>query len=246
MKHDTIFGVRYPTLLLLHGWTSLPETKQKWQPFVQALEKIGCPVVFLPLPGLTAPLEESWDLDAYVTWLESKVVKYSSYIVLGHSFGGQIATKFSSRNQVGQRGLILVDSSGIPDRRIKSKLKRWTFFLLAKVGKQIPFAHTCKPLLYRLARERDYISATPKQKTTMRKVIREDLSKIAQMISVPTLLIWGAKDATTPIAMAQELLRYIPNSRLAVIEGARHSPQYTHVEAVVANIKKWLEHHFAE
>jgi pimeloyl-ACP methyl ester carboxylesterase len=52
-----------------------------------------------------------------------------------------------------------------------------------------------------------------------------DLSKRLPEIKVPVQLIWGADDPLFPIAHAARAHALINNSRLAVIEGAGHTPQ---------------------
>jgi pimeloyl-ACP methyl ester carboxylesterase len=52
-----------------------------------------------------------------------------------------------------------------------------------------------------------------------------DLSKRLNEIKVPVQLIWGAKDPLFPVAHAAKAHALIDDSRLAVIEGAGHTPQ---------------------
>ena len=52
-----------------------------------------------------------------------------------------------------------------------------------------------------------------------------DLSKRLHEIRVPVQLIWGADDPLFPVVHAAQAHALIKNSRLAVIEGAGHTPQ---------------------
>ena len=52
-----------------------------------------------------------------------------------------------------------------------------------------------------------------------------DLSKRLAEIKVPVQLIWGDNDPLFPLAHAANAHRLIPHSRLAVLEGAGHTPQ---------------------
>jgi len=52
-----------------------------------------------------------------------------------------------------------------------------------------------------------------------------DLSKRLGEIKVPVQLIWGDNDPLFPLAHAANAHRLIPRSRLAVLEGAGHTPQ---------------------
>ena len=44
-------------------------------------------------------------------------------------------------------------------------------------------------------------------------------------VVVPTLVIWGDRDATTPLAQGQRLTRLIAGAELAVMPGVGHMPQ---------------------
>lgn len=227
-------------VVIFHGWTSLPETEQKWQPFVQLFTAAGFETHFVPIPGLTQPLEESWTLDQYVSWAHKIVQSYQSAVVIGHSFGGQIALKLAHDHPEQVRSLVLIDSSGVPDNRWQKRLKRAVFWVLAKIGKQLPLPSSARKLLYVLAGERDYFQANKQQQQTMRRVIREDLRQLASELKTPTLLVWGEADQTTPLWMGQQLAARIPNSQLNTIAGARHSPQYTHAKQTAQGIIDWL------
>lgn len=228
-------------ILILHGWTSSDQTKDKWQPLIKLLEEKKYSVRLLLLPGLTQPLNESWDLEQYVEWLDTQVLTNKQVIIIGHSFGGQLAIKYAAHNPEHLKWLILIDSSGVPDNRWQKKLKRLVFLTLAKIGKNLPQKKFLKKLLYRLAGERDYYQATEKQKATMRLAIRTDIREEASKIKIPTLLLWGENDQTTPIFMGETLAKLMQNSHLQTIPNARHSPQYTHPRQVAAIIHKWLQ-----
>jgi pimeloyl-ACP methyl ester carboxylesterase len=43
--------------------------------------------------------------------------------------------------------------------------------------------------------------------------------------SVPTLLVWGARDSLATMKQAQALQKWIPGARFVTIEDAGHMPQ---------------------
>jgi len=233
--------VKDTQILILHGWTSSDQTKDKWQPLIKLLEEKKYSVRLLLLPGLTQPLSESWDLEQYVKWLDAQVSVNKQVIIIGHSFGGQLAIKYAAHHPEHLKCLLLIDSSGVPDNRWQKKLKRLVFLTLAKVGRNLPQKKFLKKLLYRLAGERDYYQATEKQKATMRLAIRTDIREEASKIKIPTLLLWGENDQTTPIFMGKTLAMLMQNSQLQIIPNARHSPQYTHPMQVTSIFHNWLQ-----
>jgi pimeloyl-ACP methyl ester carboxylesterase len=52
-----------------------------------------------------------------------------------------------------------------------------------------------------------------------------DLTKRLSELKIPVQLIWGADDPLFPVAHAARAHSLIKRSRLAVIEGAGHTPQ---------------------
>jgi pimeloyl-ACP methyl ester carboxylesterase len=57
---------------------------------------------------------------------------------------------------------------------------------------------------------------------TLRLLGRHDASDLLHRIHVPTLVVTGTRDLFTPLATAEEMVRSIPDARLAVIEGGTH------------------------
>lgn len=227
------------TVYLLHGWAIDPKNEQKWATLRNSLQKQRIQSVFIPIPGLDTPLENPWSLDDYVVWLEATLPD-KPVILLGHSFGGQLAVRFTARYKERIEKLILVDSSGIIDRSLKKAIKRSVFKFAAKIGGflgQVPYA---RAFLYKLARERDYYSAPPVMRETMSRVLDDEILDDIAQVDSETLIIWGEHDRATPLSNTQQLLN-IPKSKLHIISQARHSPQFTHPEPVAKLVAEFIE-----
>jgi pimeloyl-ACP methyl ester carboxylesterase len=59
--------------------------------------------------------------------------------------------------------------------------------------------------------------------TTRTSSMATDRARYAKL-AIPTMVLWGAKDAITPIAQGQDLARLIPGARLEVLPMAGHIP----------------------
>lgn len=237
-------------ILILHGWSYSTE---RWLPFVQLMKNKGLHPKLLEIPGLTTPIDKPWTLDDYVEWLRKKIGKTSpgdrgrlapglagrpreKVILIGHSNGGRLALAFGLKYPANLKQLILIDSAGIRHGGGLMELKRFLFRGLAKVGRKVTTATRARNVLYKLARANDYKDATPQMRETMVNLISTDLAPQLNKVSVPTLIIWGAEDKTTPLSQGKLMHRLIPNSRFYVVKGARHSPQFTHPEEVCKKI----------
>jgi len=229
-----------PLIYILHGWSPRQSTLKMWKPFLKLLDDAGYQSKYLKIPGLSQELNETWDMSNYLDWLEVKLNDKKDLILLGHSFGARLWINFCSRNSNNVKKLILIDAGGIRDQSIKSQIKRKTFWLAAKIGKKIFKGDFFRKLLYKLARERDYLEASPGLRKTLSNVLSKDVTPLLDKVKCKTLIIWGKNDRVTPISNAYTMNKLIKNSQLKLIEEGRHSPQFTHPEKVFKLVDKFL------
>ena len=242
-------------IFILHGWTYSIE---KWNPFVKLLKQKGIEVNILKIPGLTDKLDKVWELNDYVEWLKQKIDNQevnnltmkqfnNKVILIGHSNGGRIAVAFTNRYPEKVENLILIDSAGIYHNELPLRIKRVVFKTIAKIGAQAfgkarladrrgGIKKVLRDLLYKIARESDYKNSDENVKQTMVNLISTDLEPILPKIKIPTLIIWGSQDRITPVSDGMLMNSLIKNSKLEIIENARHSPQFTHPEQVAETI----------
>lgn len=225
-------------IVILHGWTYSIEM---WEPFLKILEEKSVDYEVLKIPGLTAPLSRVWTLDDYESWLAQQVTSHKSpVVILGHSNGGRIAAAFAGKYPQRISKLILIDSAGIIHRNFNTVLKKTVLGTAAKIGKRVMNSDSIRNLFYRMIGEQDYNMADPILKKTMVNLISQDLTSIFSRIKVPTLITWGQDDTITPLSDGRKINELISNSRLEVIENAKHSPQFTHPNVVAEIILKFL------
>lgn len=233
------------TIFILHGWAvrGAEDNKKMWQPFLDQLEKSNLKVHFLKIPGLSASLNEVWDLDNYLAWLNKEISEKSAgqkIILLGHSFGGQLSIKYTATNSQKVKKLILLDSSGIKDMSLKSVLKRTVFLIISKLGKLVFKGEFFRNILYKLAREADYKNASPLLRKTMANVLNQQITAFLPEINCPTLVLWGEFDKVTPVKNAFKMNKLIDKSKLVFIKNGRHSPQFTHPTETADEVMKFL------
>jgi len=204
------------------------------------LREAGTEYRFLKIPGLSSSLEEVWHLGDFVSWVEQEVADLEHIILIGHSFGGQVAVRFVALHPEKVAQLVLIDPAGVRSRTLKARLKRLVFGGAAKLGKPIFRADIFRKLLYKVAREKDYLTASPALRPTLRNVLEEEIIADLPMVACPTLIIWGAHDTATPLSHAEIFHQRIKNSQLHVLPGAKHSPQFTHTQEVARLVKQFL------
>lgn len=235
--------------LIVHGWTYSTE---KYKKIAKLLTNYGIPTKILNVPGLTEEIDKPWTIDDYVEWLRQKIetkgfnneaMKQSNndVILIGHSNGGRIALNFAIKYPQKLDRLILIDSAGIKHDELHVKIRLLFFYVLAKIGKKMFYSKTLKNLLYKMASASDYNLANPHVKKTMTNLIESDSSLNFAKIKSPTLIIWGENDKVTPLSDGKVIHKLIPNSKLYIVKGAKHSPHYTHAEEVGEIMLKYLK-----
>lgn len=214
------------TLIILPGWGGNSET---WKQFISLAEKhfrVLC--VNLPCFGDEPCPDDVWGTGEYADFVYKKIIEtgISDLIVLGHSFGGQIAVRLVSEHPELFSHLVLVGAAVI---RPKRPLRRLLFWLVAKTGKllfRLPIVEQgsafAKKVLYRLAASPDYLETSRIKRDIFRKVIREDGQKFLGQITVPTTVIWGARDRYTPLRYGKKIAGRIPGATLDIVPDGKH------------------------
>ena len=73
--------------------------------------------------------------------------------------------------------------------------------------------------------------------------LQTDWEPHLRRIDAPTLVIWGARDAITPIALGHQIAAVVPGARLITLAGAGHNPMWEFAEAFNAEVLRFLADH---
>lgn len=217
-------------MIVLHGWGSNKNLmKQSFAPYMDSFRHI-----YIDLPGFgnstcNIPLHTS-DVARIVELLMIHM-NASKDIIVGHSFGGKVATLLEPSV------LVLLSSAGIvrpKSFKIKAKIA------LFKVMKHLGFA---KLRSFFVAEDAKSLSEPMYQ--TFKNVVDEDFTPYFSEYKGKALLCWGDKDTATPLSSAEKIDALIPDSTLVVYEGD-HYFFMQHAQSVSKNIEetflKTLEH----
>ena len=231
-----------PVVMLLHGWGGSLHGFDLLVPNLVTNHR----VIRLDLPGFggTEAPSETWNLDDYINFVKSFVQKLDLKIdvLVGHSFGGRISIKGLASGGLTANKLILIGSAGLAKSQT---LRNQILKGLTKIGNLVSYLpplifwrQQLKRKLYR-AIGSDYLDAGVLKQTYL-KIIAEDLSDVAPKVATPTLLIWGEKDVTTPLADGRRLATLIPHSQLEIIKDADHDVHQQKPNEVSELINKFL------
>ena len=183
-------------LLILHGWG---DSLRAFDLVTEALSK-NFQLILLDLPGFgqSSSLPHPFTLDDYAQTVEKflTALEINEVSVLGHSFGGAIAVKLAIfSNKV--RRLVLEDSSGIRNKSLSIKLKIYIYKILKLI-----LSERYREKLRHILGSSDYRDAGV-LRSTLVKIVSEDLQHVASKIAIPTLMIWGRNDKETPMEQAR-------------------------------------------
>ncbi|MCR5637076.1 MAG: alpha/beta hydrolase [Clostridiales bacterium] len=230
--------------LLLHGWGA---NIKLFERLINLLSKKYC-VYALDMPGFgeTDEPKNTWCVDDYVDFVLkfAEKMNITSANLLGHSFGGRVIIKMVTRESTGLEPLkiTLIDSAGIkPKKSLKQKLSLRAYKISRAVMQTPPLKKMFPDAVENMRKKRgsaDYNSASPVMRSTLVKVVNEDLTPLLKNIKQSTLLIWGDKDTATPIDDARLMEKLIPDSGLVVVKGSGHYSfleQPVFVEKVIAS-----------
>lgn len=203
-------------ILLLHGWgQNIEMMKFLGDNFSEKFR-----ITILDFPGFGESEEPSsdWTIKDYSDMLEVfiKEVNIKKPIIMGHSFGGRVAIRYSANNPIEK--LVLF---GSPCIRHERKLPLSTRIL--KGIKKLPGMDKIGEYAKNFIGSRDYKAASPVMRQTLVNVVNEDLSDFARKIEEPTLLIWGEHDTEAPVEDAKELEGIMVDAALIVLPGSHYA-----------------------
>lgn len=203
-------------ILLLHGWG---QNIEMMKPIGDNFsDKFRITILDLPGFGNSSEPPTPWNMTNYSDMLEEFIDKVgiTKPIIIGHSFGGRLAIRYSANNPIEK--LVLF---GAPCIRIQEKLPLSVRIL--KALKKLPLMNEFGEYMKQYIGSRDYKAASPIMRQTLVDVVNEDLSSYAKKIEEPTLLIWGQNDTEAPVSDAKELERIMIDGALIVLPGTHYA-----------------------
>lgn len=228
-------------VVLLHGTSASLLTWDGWTGVLKAEHR----VIRMDLPGygLTGPNPSGdYSMEFYARFLHDFLEKLGveQSILVGNSFGGRIAWEYALAYPKEVKKLILIDAAGYPTPQGKPLAMR---LATTPVLKNILLYITPRSLVEKSLRE-VYVD---KSKVTGQLVdqyydmacregnraafvaranltYKDDYVKINQ-IQIPTLILWGARDAWISVENAYKFQKDLPNNTLIVYENLGHVPQ---------------------
>lgn len=255
INYKNFGGNNGPAVLVLHGWGVGSDSwveaavllAQEGLATPEHCAKAGYRVVVPDMPGFgkSAVPARAWMVDDYVEWVKhfAEALKLDKFVLIGHSFGGQVAAKFAAiyPNKVDK--LILCAAAVIRRERLGRRQKIARFLSKGKINKKyIPFGiyPVLRKIVYCIGGAKDYALAQGVMAEIFQNVSKYNALPYAYQVKTPTLIVWGDKDNETPVEDAHEINRAITGSRLEIISDAGHKLHRTHTQELAGIINSFL------
>ncbi len=237
-----------PPLVYLHGAAGL-----MWDDFLEGLSQTH--TIYAPEhpgtspgdPDAIKPLDDLWDLVLYYYELFDGLGLESPPVV-GHSFGGMVASEIAATDPGRVSKLVLLNPIGL--WRDDAPVKNWMVMSPDDLGKEL-FSEPDGPVARRVLAEPE----DPEERMTAKiqgiwnlgctgkftwPIPDKGLSKRLHRVQAPTLVIWGQQDGIVPAIYAQEFADRISGARSVIVERAAHVPQLEQLDQVSQLVKDFL------
>lgn len=209
------------TIIFLHGWRS---NLGVWKNILTEL-KDNYKLLALDLPGFGDSLvpKRAFNTELYAEFIEAFLQKLgiNNAIFVGHSFGGRIIINLAIKKSTFLKKLVLVNPSGI---KLDSKFNLvGLFVVILRPVFKLSFLKSLRKKIYHFMGWEDYIAdESAFYKDTYKNVLLDIYNDKIERIALPTLIISGERDKSSPPKTAIYLNQKIPNSKLQIIPNAGH------------------------
>lgn len=241
-----------PPLVLVHGAAG---DAREWRRQIDRLSDDFTVIAWdEPGAGRSSGVPADFGLAGYAVALAGLVETLGARAhVCGLSWGGTVTLELYRRRPDLVATLVLCDTyagwkGSLPEEQLRARVAGVERMLAAPAEKFQP----AFPGLFAGEPPREVIElldavAIDVRPESVRVVLaamaEADLRDVLPGIAVPTLLIWGALDVRSPLSVAREFARAIPQAQLVVIPGAGHMSNLERPDEFNAAIRAFCRRH---
>ena len=197
ISYEIVNSTKDKDIVILHGWGSNKDImKQAFSSYLKDYKHI-----YIDMPGFGKSSNEYiLTTNDYAEVLKEffKKININAFAIIGHSFGGKVATLLNPEN------LILLSTAGILEEKsfdVKLKIK------LAKISNSFGLNNLTK-----IFRSKDVDKMDENMYGTFKNVVDEDFSKEFEKYEKNAIIFWGENDVATSLTSGKKINNLIKNS----------------------------------
>ena len=219
-------------LVFLHGAAA---DARQWSPQLTALADEFTVIAWdEPGAGRSSDVPQNFGLADYADCLATLIdtLDLGPAHVAGLSWGGTVAQELYRRHPRLVATLILIDTyagwkGSLPEEEVRARVEGLRQSLAGPAGSFDPtlpglFAGDPPAEFLPLLEEMAADVRPESMRTALLVMADADQRDLLPRIAVPTLLIWGELDARSPLGVARQFERAIPDTKLVVIPDTGH------------------------
>jgi pimeloyl-ACP methyl ester carboxylesterase len=236
-------SLKDPTLVFIPCFSGAPWSEEQLAPYGD-------------LPKRTLRLPEGVsDIERYAGFVENAIADLRDYVLVGDSFGANIALALATRRPQGLRALVL--SGGFAANPVDSKPWKALMRVAAKARGPLYRQLTLRIHAHRLAspfdgegqvpwseaRSRElFLANTPADSfgARVRAVLTADYVHVLGRVQVPTLILTPSHDVLIGEDASKIMLAGIPGARELVLPRTGHMFRFSHPAAYAAAVTDFL------
>lgn len=189
-------------VVLLPGWKNDHKSLEIFSDKLKDIANLH----FIDLPILIN--NQALNIDDYIFYLNEKIKDLDNVFLLGHSFGGKIASFYALKYEI--KGLILLAPSTYIKKSFLIKIK-------LILNRLFNIFHIKKPKC--LKGSKDYLSLNIKEKETFKNVLKYLNKKDLYKINIPAILFAFKGDKSVLVNDVNYINKNIKNSKMYVFKG---------------------------
>ena len=219
------------TIVILHGWG---HSREHWAQFASMFHDVDVQMIDLPGFGSEPLVSAEWGIPEYADWVIKKLQAASAkrkVILVGHSFGGRIATCIASRNPEWLAQLVLIGAPCLymPSQKVRL-IKR-----IAKVVKLLGLAGNS------LSLNSELTEADKKDMGEIyRRVVSYDQTEELKKIHTRTLILQGSADTYPSEEVCSAMHRLVQDSQYKVLPGVGHNIHLENPTLLYGIVRKFI------
>jgi pimeloyl-ACP methyl ester carboxylesterase len=173
--------------------------------------------------------------------------------VAGFSWGGTVVLEVYRRRPELVATLILIDTyagwkGSLPQEEVSARMEGARQMLSATAEEFDPtlpglFSGDPPARFVSLLEEIAADVRTESMSTQLTAMVEADQRDLLPRIAAPTLLIWGERDARSPLTVARQFEEAIPDAKLVIIPGAGHVSQLERPDQVNEAVREFCREH---